>query len=156
MCEAKGADEDWVGWLSRTKKAAHEVRQSLGIASVWHTALASVHGWAGHLHRKGAGHPGHDVVKWRGAAWWIFTQVAAHAGMLANWRHPQTNWPRGFEAALAERYGPDWSALTLREAWKSWTRTFVCFGVRKWGGPRGQQCQINPGFARAHQMWVDI
>ena len=156
--EPKGDDEEWVKWLRRTKKKAHRVRVGLRLPSIWHTALMGIHGWAGHLMRRGQSHPGHDLVTWRGACWWEDTKTAAQAGLLTDWRHPSTNWARGFEAALVEWYGPVWFTFAFadRDEWRARSWHFVAWANDKWGGPQWRGCRLRLRFARPHAPWGDL
>ena len=58
----KSQDVLWMDWFRTTKRAAHALRCRLNLPSLWHRALATVYGWAGHVARKDASHPGHAAI----------------------------------------------------------------------------------------------
>ena len=53
----------WIGFLPQN------VRPTLSLLTLWHRALANMHGWAGHVARKEGTHPGVAAILWRNAEW---------------------------------------------------------------------------------------
>ena len=128
--------EPWVDWLRREKRLAHDKRYANNQPALWHRALYAIHGWAGHLARNDSAHPARAAVWWRFALWWEATQIFG-PGSGECWRHPRTNWTRGFEHALVEHLGSSWwlDAQEDRAEWRRASRIWVHWACRKWGGP---------------------
>ena len=139
LASRRRPEQEWVPYLRETKRQVYDQRLAASLPALWHRALAALHGWAGHLARGSAGHPGFDWVRWRGAEWWEITKAIGSLTCAVDWRHPRTNWRRGFEHAFVDHYGADWqesAAWTEREVWRARTDAWVRQSVRRWGGPR--------------------
>ena len=145
----KSPSDEWVPFLRRAKQLVHQERRLLQIPALWHRALAAVHGWGGHVSRRGAGHPTHAVLSWRCAAWWQDLQIWGPALGLSDWRHPRTNWKSTFEQALVDFHGVAWwiTATESRVHWRQRAREFVLRGVSRWGGPSGVPRKLRVMFA---------
>ena len=83
-------------WFRATKHAAHALRTKMNLPSLWHRALAAMHGWAGHVARKDNSHPGHAAILWRNARWWEIMKSIGAGSRDHSWRHRKRNWVRSF------------------------------------------------------------
>ena len=88
----KEHEVEWIEWLRATKRAAHALRCRLGLPDLWHGALASKHGWAGHLARRGEPHPGG-----RGGS-------VAESGMVGDYEGCRSWQPRQLLEASEEKF----------------------------------------------------
>ena len=59
----KAQDVPSVDWFRATKRSAQALRSRLNLPSLWHRALAAMHGWAGHVARKHASQNGHAAIR---------------------------------------------------------------------------------------------
>ena len=106
--ERKVCGTEWVAWLRKTKRAAHNSQSSVQVV-----ASCTV--------PQGAG--GYSRLGW----------TQGHS-----WRHPKHYWVRGFEGALVRICGTGWKDLAgaKRQVWMSQRQEFVAEAVRIWSGPR--------------------
>ena len=134
----KSQDVLWVDWFRTTKRSAHASRCRLNLPSLWHRALAAVYGWAGHVARKDASHPGHAAILWRDVKWWEIMKSTGAGSRDQTWRHRRKNWVRSFEHGLSKILGMNWWEVANlgRSSWKEGKCKFIHDAVRCWGGPR--------------------
>ena len=104
----KDINVEWVVWLRETKRRAHELCSKLNLAALWHSALAAMHGWAGHMARKKEMHPGAAAISYTNVEWWEIMKSAGNGACDQSWRHHKKNWVRGFEHALSTVLGLGW------------------------------------------------
>ena len=128
----------WVDWFRTTKRSVQALRCRLNLPSLWHRALAAVCGWAGHVARKDASHPGHAAILWRNVKWWEIMKSTGAGSRDQTWRHRMKNWVRSFEYGLTKILGLNWWEVANlgRSRWKEGKYKFIHDAVRCWGGPR--------------------
>ena len=87
----KTQDVAWVDWFRATKRPTHALRTKMNLPSLWHRALAAMHGWAGHVARKDNSHPDHAAILWRNARWWEIMKSIGAGSRDHSWRHRKRN-----------------------------------------------------------------